>query len=472
MVLDTTARPPSVGWVGRSWSARDDDMRFRNRAEAGRLLANKLAYLRGTDAVVLGLPRGGVPVAFEVAQALGVPLDVIVVRKVGVPWQPELAMGAVGEDGASIVNQRVVSGARVTADELTAAQARARAELDQRVKALRGDRPRVSLDGRTAVVVDDGIATGSTARAACRVARAHGAAKVVLAVPVAAPDAVYALSDIADEVVCLGQPDWFQAVGEFYDDFTPTTDGEVAALLEQAAHAALGSGAVPASAGNDDDPPGVDEDVRVIAGAVELAGHLTVPPGARGLVVFAHGSGSSRHSPRNRYVAGILQRAYLGTLLFDLLTVDEEVDRSNVFDIELLAGRLLDAVGWLRRQSTTADLPVGLFGASTGAAAALWVAANTAAGIAAVVSRGGRPDLAGPRLSEVRAPTLLIVGGIDYQVLDLNRHAQARLRCPNRLAVVPGASHLFEEPGTLRAAAELAAGWFTDHLTAHLTRPS
>jgi putative phosphoribosyl transferase len=183
------------------------------------------------------------------------------------------------------------------------------------------------------------------------------------------------------------------------------------------------------------------------------------------VVVFAHGSGSSRHSPRNRYVAQVLHRAGLGTLLFDLLTVEEETRRANVFDIELLAGRLGQAVGWVQRQPGVDQLPVGLFGASTGAAAALWAATAPGVDVAAVVSRGGRPDLAGPRLAQVRAPTLLLVGSLDGAVLGMNRTAAARLTCTHRLTVVPGASHLFEEPGALDAAARLAAGWFTQHLT-------
>jgi len=181
-------------------------------------------------------------------------------------------------------------------------------------------------------------------------------------------------------------------------------------------------------------------------------------------VLFAHGSGSSRHSPRNRSVAAVLDSAGLGTLLFDLLTTTEERDRANVFDIDLLAARLVDATAWLRRQPGVGDLPIGYFGASTGAAAALWAAAESNADIAAVVSRGGRPDLAGPRLAAVSAPTLLIAGGDDDVVLELNRRARAQLRCENQLAVVRGATHLFEEPGTLQAAAELARDWFTSHL--------
>jgi putative phosphoribosyl transferase len=163
-------------------------------------------------------------------------------------------------------------------------------------------------------------------------------------------------------------------------------------------------------------------------------------------------------------VAAVLNGAGLATLLFDLLTPSEEYDRANVFDVELLAGRLGEVTAWLRTQAETRDLPVGYFGASTGAAAALWAASEPHAQIAAVVSRGGRPDLAGPRLATVTAPTLLIVGGLDHVVLDLNRQARTQLRCESSLAVVPGASHLFEEDDTLTAAAELARDWFKDRL--------
>ncbi|MBB3082808.1 phosphoribosyltransferase family protein [Geodermatophilus sabuli] len=419
-------------------------MPFLDRRDAGRRLARQLERLRGCDVVVLGLPRGGVPVAFEVARALGAPLDVVVVRKLGVPMQPELAMGAVGEGGVTVVDQRVVALAGVGPDDVAHAEERERAELARRARRFRGDRPRVPLDGRTVVIVDDGIATGSTARAAGAVVRAQGAGRVVLAAPVCAPESARALAREFDEVVCLEVPRRFAAVGRFYDDFRPTDDEEVVELL----------GAPPV-------PP--DEEVTVPAGGVDLPGTLTVPPGATGLVVFVHGSGSSRSSPRNRYVAGVLQAAGLGTLLFDLLTAAEEGDRAAVFDIDLLAARLGEATAWLRAAPGCGELPVGWFGASTGAAAALTAAADDDA-VRGVVSRGGRPDLAGPRLGDVRAPTLLVVGGADRDVLELNRQAQARLRCVNRLAVVPGAGHLFEEPGTLQAAAALARDWFLEHL--------
>jgi putative phosphoribosyl transferase len=207
-----------------------------------------------------------------------------------------------------------------------------------------------------------------------------------------------------------------------------------------------------------------DDEIEVKAGPVTVAGHLTLPEEAYGVVVFAHGSGSSRRSPRNRYVAAVLNDAGLGTVLFDLLTDQEAADRAKVFDVDLLAGRLLDVTAWLRRQPDTCDHRIGYFGASTGAAAALLAAADPSPDVAAIVSRGGRPDLAVAKLAQVRVPTLLVVGGHDDIVLDLNRKAQAQLRCENRLEIIPGATHLFEEKGALEQVAHLAAAWFTTHL--------
>ncbi|HTN80248.1 MAG TPA: dienelactone hydrolase family protein, partial [Acidimicrobiales bacterium] len=378
------------------------------------------------------------------------------VRKLGVPFQPELGMGAIGEDGVRILTQDVMRLAQVTTDELAQVERKERAELVRRAREFRGQRPRVRLEGCTAIVVDDGIATGSTARAACQVARAHGAARVVLAVPVAPPDWRTRLAGVADELVCVEMPEPFYAIGQFYADFSQTTDDEVIDCLDRAA-LAHGVHRHPARRER-------GEEIEVRAGAVRLAGHLTLPEPTLGLVVFAHGSGSSRHSPRNRYVADVLNQAGFGTLLFDLLTVDEEHDRANVFDIDLLGSRLTSVTADLRADPSIDGLSIGYFGASTGAAAALWAATEPGADIAAVVSRGGRPDLAMDRLAHVRAPTLLIVGGEDHVVLDLNREAQAQLRCENKLVVVPGATHLFEEPGTLQAAAEAAREWFSDHM--------
>jgi putative phosphoribosyl transferase len=230
---------------------------FADRVDAGRQLADRLQHLRGQDGVVLGLPRGGVPVAFEVAQALDAPLDVIVVRKLGVPFHPELGMGAIAEDGVRIINADVVRLARVTDAELAEVEQRERAELERRARRFRGDRPRVALAGKIAVVVDDGIATGSTARAACQVARAQGASRVVLAVPVAPPGWTARFQDDADELVCLETPESFFAIGQWYADFSQTADEVVIDCLER--RAAAGA---TASAGPSADPPGWDETVH------------------------------------------------------------------------------------------------------------------------------------------------------------------------------------------------------------------
>lgn len=221
-------------------------MRFIDRTDAGQRLAKRLGHLRGTDVVVLGLPRGGVPVAFEVARALGAPLDVIMVRKLGLPHQPELAMGAIGEGGVQVSNDDVVLRSAVTEQEIASVEERERHELDQQARRFRaggqgreGGQGRaggqgIDLTGRTAIVIDDGIATGSTAAVACEVARRRGAVKVVLAVPVGAPESIEALRGVCDEVVCLLTPPFFMAVGSWYDDFSSVPDTQVTAILQRA----------------------------------------------------------------------------------------------------------------------------------------------------------------------------------------------------------------------------------------------
>lgn len=408
--------------------------------------------LKDEHPVVVGLPRGGVPVAGEVARALGAPLDVLVVRKLGCPWQPELGLGAIGENGVTILNEPLIARSGVSRTEIDEVTQREHAELARRVRLYRGDRAAIPVEGRTVIVVDDGIATGSTARAGIAVLRHRGARRVVLATPVAPAAEVVALRDVADDVVALETPEFFLAIGEFYGDFGQTSDEEVAAAL---AGASLREGASAAAS----DPS--SQIVEIDVPGARLTGDLAEPPHPLGIVVFAHGSGSSRLSPRNRSVARRLNEAGLATLLFDLLTPDEEFDRANVFNIGSLAARLADVTRWLRARPGSQGLPLGYFGASTGAAAALWAAAEFGRDIAAVVSRGGRPDLAHHRLADVRAPTLLIVGGLDDVVIEMNRAAQAELRCPNALEIVPGATHLFEEPGALQRVAELARDWFT-----------
>ena len=428
---------------------------FHDRTEAGRRLAARLATYALPDPLVLGLPRGGVPVAREVAEALGADVDVLVVRKLGAPGNPEYAIGAVGEDGAVVIDHSATRALRVTRDQLDRiAEAEGR-EIERRVQAYRGGSRRLGVAGRNVIIVDDGLATGSTAAAAVRVARHLGAAHITVAVPVGSVQAVDWLRGMADSVICLETPEPFFAVGQHYADFEQVADTEVVAILrahprrDNCGRAALGP---------------VDEEVQITCEGLRLPGHLVIPEAARGVVLFAHGSGSSRLSPRNVAVAKQLQGAGIGTLLFDLLTESEAADRRRVFDFELLADRLLQATTWVQHCAEAADLRLGYFGASTGAAAALVAAAQDPESVSAVVSRGGRPDLAGVWLEKVQAPTLLIVGGRDYPVIDLNRQAQQHLHCTSLLEIVPGATHLFEENGTLAQAGRLAQSWFLQHL--------
>jgi putative phosphoribosyl transferase len=439
-------------------------MRFRDRPDAGRHLAEVLwrAGFQDLDVVVAALPRGGVPVAFEVAKRLGTPLDVLVVRKLGVPFQPELAMGAVGEGGVRVENPDVLRSAGLGSKDLEDAERRERPELERRAALYREGRSRVDVHGRCAIVVDDGIATGSSVRAACRVVRTHGATRIVVAVPVASRMAVTDLRSECDEFVCLEVPDPFYAVGEWYREFSQTGDDEVVDLLRRAAVNEERAGR------RGEQPNGLDcdEEVEVRCGDAMLAGRLTVPRDPKGIVLFAHGSGSSRHSPRNRCVAAVLQQAGLATLLLDLLTPAEGLEHSSVFDVSLLADRLGEGTKWAATVPELDSVPMGYFGASTGAAAALCAAAKPECPVAAVVSRGGRPDLAGPFLPAVTAPTLFIVGGRDETVLELNRKAQAELRCENELVVVPGSTHLFEEAGALDTVAGIARDWMLSWLSA------
>lgn len=245
---------------------------FDDRVDAGRQLARVLQHLRGEDPVVLGLPRGGVPVAYQVAEALQAPLDVLVVRKLGVPFQPELAFGAIGEDGVRVLNDAVVHDAHLTAAGMAEVESAQRNELQRRAIRFRQGHPRMPLQGRVAVIVDDGIATGATAKAACRVARAHGARTVILATPIGPADVVDMFAGYADEVVCLKTPAFFSAVGQGYRNFTQTTDDEVAGLLDAARNGDPET--KPAEAAN---RPLRDEEIEVRVGNATVAGHPTIP---------------------------------------------------------------------------------------------------------------------------------------------------------------------------------------------------
>jgi putative phosphoribosyl transferase len=423
---------------------------FEDREDAGRRLAERLARYRDERPVVFALPRGGVPVGYEISRSLGAPLDVFVSRKLGAPGQPEFGIGAVAPGGVRVLNGNIVERLGIPYDYLEAVTRKEMAEVERRLRHFRGDRPEPDVRDRTVILVDDGLATGVTARAAVEALRRLGPRRLILAAPVCAAQTAELLGPEVDELVCLEAPSDLGAIGFWYRDFSQTSDEEVIELLERARQG------------------GGERAVRIPVGPVELQGNLDVPEDAKGVVLFAHGSGSGRHSPRNRYVARALKERGLATLLIDLLTADEEeVDLRTGrlrFDIGLLALRLAGATDWLRREPDTRDLRIGYFGASTGAGAALVAAAERPQEVGAVVSRGGRPDLAGDALPLVEAPTLLIVGGDDERVLRMNEEAFARLRVEKRLEIIPGAGHLFEEPGALEEVARLAADWFTRYL--------
>ncbi|WP_413626418.1 phosphoribosyltransferase family protein [Luteibacter sp. Lutesp34] len=417
---------------------------FLDRKDAGEQLAAALAGLRGARPLVLAIPRGGVAVGRVVADHLEGDLDVVLVRKLGAPGNEEFAVGAIDESGHVEIGAE--AGQLGLGDAYLSREAsRQFARIEQRRRLYSPHRGAHDPKGRIVVVVDDGLATGATMRAALTATRRHGPARLIAAVPVASADRIPSIRALADEVVCLSVPRQFRSVGEHYLSFPAVEDAEVIQMLKPAGQ--------PAAA------PFVSGMRFAVDGAV-LEGDLHVPADARGCVVFVHGSGSSRHSTRNKHVARTLEDRGFATLLFDLLSPDEDTTYSERFDIAKLARRLDGVLNRLADEPHVANLPVGLFGASTGAAAAMSVAAHRD-DIRAVVSRGGRPDLAGAvALAEVGAPTLFIVGGADTQVIALNRQALAAVTGVGELRLVPNATHLFEEHGALEQVAAMAGDWF------------
>lgn len=421
-------------------------MKFVDRQHAGRLLAERIQELHLREPLVLALPRGGVPVAYEIAHALGAPLDVLIVRKVGAPGYEEFGIGAVTEDNHYWIDPQAMNRFSSRAVDIDRTLEKERGEVKRRIELYREKRALPELRGRSVVVVDDGLATGVTARVACGYLRKQGAAEVILAVPVCSPRTSEMLRDEVTQFVCLHEPEDFFAVGQFYQRFHQLEDHEVLNFL----HMARAENSTQNS------------EVRIEEAGLTLRGLLAMPSNSKGIVIFAHGSGSSRFSPRNQQVARALQAEGLATLLFDLLTPEEAGSRQNIFDIPLLGSRLLLAARWVKRENIAG--PVGFFGASTGGGAALWAAAEIGTSVAAVVSRGGRPDLAGERLKDLVTPTLLIVGARDTPVIRLNRQVMPFLKNA-KLELVPGANHLFEEPGALEQVERLATEWFLEHFT-------
>lgn len=450
-------------------------MRFLDREDAGRQLARLLDAYRKEDPLVLGLPRGGVSVAWEVATTLSAPLDVWVVRKIGAPGFPELAVGAVAEGGVVFLNEQEIDRVGASYLDIQNIAHQTAAEIAGRVRLFRGDRPPPIIAGRTVILVDEGIATGSTARAAIHALHLAGAARIVLAVPVAASQALREIAPLVNDIVCVYATATLYAVGSWYDEFPPVPDDDVLGLLESARVTGCVHAAHHAAV------PGLEHDEVIIPmGDVELDGTLSGPAAPKGLVLIPHGCGQPRCTTRNCHVAAVLHRYGLATLSFDLLTREEdaldrvpspgletafgEADEPLRSDFDLLAHRLVQVTDWVLSRSDLGRLPLACLGAGTGAAAALVAAARRPECIGAIVSCGGRPELAWDCLPDVHAATLLLVGAEDRQVIDINLRAGQRLGAPNLVELVPRATGRFEAPGTLDAAARLAGEWISEHL--------
>ena len=386
---------------------------FRDRIEAGRTLAGELMRYAGRDdVVVLALPRGGVPVAFEVATALNVPMDVFVVRKLGLPGREEFAIGAVASGGVRVLNEEVVRSYRIPKATIDSIAQREQWELERRERVYRNGRPMPELTNKTIILVDDGLATGTTMRAAVTALRPYKPARIIIAVPTAPPDTCKKFEEEVDEVVCATTPQPFWAIGALYEDFSQTTDEEVRSLLDRAATNLSAKYAYQGSIREDAmiKTPRTrltEHAVSIVADGVTLQGS-SIPRGAKGIVLFANGSGSADLAQGINSLLGDCVRLDSRPLLLDLLTTEEEkVDLKTSqyrFDVVLLAGRVVGATDWLLSRTGNPRLPNRLFRSSTGAAAALIAAGERPDAVAAVVSRGGRPDLAMADIGRVRAP--------------------------------------------------------------------
>lgn len=422
-------------------------MVFENRQEAGKKLATELFKYRQENPYVLALPRGGVPIGYEIAEVLDAPLSVLIVRKIILSGDSEFGIGAVAEGGVRVLDQTAIEVIAIDENEVKDTVQLEEEELKIKVKNYRGNTPLPNLKGKTAILVDDGMASFATAKAAVEAVKKLNPKKIIFATPVCTRGIIESLRRLTNKVVYLFSPFEFMADGLWYRNFTPITDEEVVDLLKKAQQT-------------------LKKEIQIPVNSVTLEGMLEIPQRAKGIVLFAHGSGSGRFSPRNNFVAKILRDAGIGTLLIDLLTKEEDGIYQTRFDIDLLTQRLAAVTKWLKEQSETKGLNLGLFGASTGAAAALKLASLIGPKVVkTVVSRGGRPDLVEPNLEEVQVPTLLIVGGADTGVLELNQEAYEKLDGEKKLEIIPGATHLFEESGALEKVADLAAEWFKNYLS-------
>ncbi|MDS1272617.1 phosphoribosyltransferase family protein [Lipingzhangella sp. LS1_29] len=456
---------------------------FVDRSDAGRRLAERVRPFAAADPIVLALPRGGVAVGAELARSLGVDLGVLLVRKLGLPGQPELGVGALAEDGQVTYDDAALARLGVSRDRLSATVRAEQRELRRRSRKYRGDRPVPRMHGRDVLVVDDGLATGASALAALRMVRRHHPSRLVLAVPVGSLTAVERLRSEADDVVLLCAPENFRSVGEWYQDFDQLTDEQVTALLTELDT----SHRLP-------EQEQAERAVRIRAGDADLDADLILPPQARGTVVLAVLHGKRRERSR-RLVSELVGRGY-ATLAVELLSSQEVIPRERsttragvgtgnsadtgverdrteavepTVDPEVgpLAHRLQVAVRWLRRSAAPARNPVGLLGVGPSVAPVLVAASRCPADVAGVVVAGGRVDDAEGALTAVRAPTLALVEGADSVVYELTAWAVRRIDAYHELRRVAGAESLLTEPGQAGQEYEVAAAagdWFERHL--------
>jgi putative phosphoribosyl transferase len=431
-------------------------MHFLDRIDAGRKLGAACERYRDHQPIVLGLPRGGVPVAAEVARLLGAPLDVIGVRKIGAPQQPELAIGAIGENDARFIDWSLAAQFDCDESELTPRVHEAQAQLHDRMAHIRAAVTVLDVRDRCVLIVDDGMATGSTMQAALQVVRARGAGEVVVATPVASAQAIDRCASLCDAVVVLSTPTDFGAVGSWYEHFSQTSDGEVIAALLASRRKMNG---VHPQGSLFEHPTVVEQEVHIATtGPRSLQAIVAIPETAHAAIVFAHGAGSNRFSPRNAYVAKRLNDAGYATIRPDLLTPDETLEHEKGFAFIELAARLDAVVTWIQRQPALAGIPVIAYGASTGAAVAMLCASRNRA-IRGVISRGGRADLVASVADQITVPCLFMTGERDDVVAELNQELVRMLGARATTVTIPRAGHLFEEPGALDAVVTATTDW-------------
>lgn len=427
---------------------------FRDRIDAGQRLADALRPYHGSDAVVLGIPRGGVPVAAEVARLLGLPLDIVVARKLGAPGQPELAIGAVTANGGLYLNHDLIRDLGVDQAYLDSAVERKRAEARDRESRFRGGRPGPALAGRIAIVVDDGLATGATIRAAVQSVRHAGPAKLVVAVPVGAIESCASLRSEVDELVCLWTPDDFMAVGQFYDDFSPTEDDEVERILRAAStHTPDTDTAREITFQN--------RRGRRLAGTLLLPRAVERPP----VVVFAHGFNSSRRSSRNLMIAERLVASGLAAFLIDFTGHGDSEGEIREATVKQMADDLRSAIDHISAEAAVDAGRIGLSGSSSGGIVSVIEAARDERVRVLVLRSVPAGDLFEPA-AHIRATTLVIAGEADIPIVEEDRALAEVISGPHRFEVVAHAGHLFEGPGEMERVSDLSVGWFVSHLRA------